>query len=292
LAYVALSLAASLWGTGFAFGKIALREMSVGHLVWYRFLFACLVLLPVIIRRHVRVGWRDLRAFIIAGIIGVPLQFLLQFYGLARTTVSHASVVIGTLPVMLAVTASWFARERLGGRDWLALAASTAGVALIVLGARQETSGGASMAGDLLVVLSMVAAVAWILISQRLVHIYSAVVTTTYVYCIGSVLLTAWVWSRDGAPPVHLSSKAWISVIAMGVLCTATTTFLWNWALQTVPASRSGIFLNLEPLIGAVLGITLLHESFSWPLPAGGALIVAAAVYFTQAGPKSDPSLA
>ncbi len=282
LAYLALIMAGSLWGTGFFFGKIALREMGVGDLVFYRFLFACTVLLPVVIPRHKMVRRRDVATFVIAGIIGVPVQFLLQFQGLAQTTVSHASVVVGTLPVMIAVAASWFAHERLERRDWLALASSTAGVMLIVLGARHEAAAGATVAGDLLVVLSMISAVAWILLSQRLVRRYSAVVATAYVYFIGFVALAGWVFSRAGLPPTHLSWKAWGAVAAMGVLCTATTTLLWNWALHKVPASRSGIFLNLEPLVGALLGIAVLGDPFGWPIVAGGALILTGAAYFSS----------
>ena len=41
---------AGLWGTGFFFGKIAMREMSSAHMVLYRFLFACLGLSPILLR--------------------------------------------------------------------------------------------------------------------------------------------------------------------------------------------------------------------------------------------------
>ena len=37
------------WGCGFFFGKIALEEMSFAHMVLYRFLFAMLVLLPLLV---------------------------------------------------------------------------------------------------------------------------------------------------------------------------------------------------------------------------------------------------
>ncbi len=40
LGFGACAVASSLWGCGFFFGKIALAEMSVGHMVLYRFLFA------------------------------------------------------------------------------------------------------------------------------------------------------------------------------------------------------------------------------------------------------------
>jgi len=47
LGYGACFVAGCLWGTGFYFGRLALNEMSVGHMVLYRFLFACLGMLPV-----------------------------------------------------------------------------------------------------------------------------------------------------------------------------------------------------------------------------------------------------
>jgi len=47
LGYGACFVAGCLWGTGFYFGRLALNEMSVEHMVLYRFLFACLGMLPV-----------------------------------------------------------------------------------------------------------------------------------------------------------------------------------------------------------------------------------------------------
>jgi hypothetical protein len=42
LGYGACALAGTLWGTGFYWGRLALNEMNVEHMVLYRFLFACL----------------------------------------------------------------------------------------------------------------------------------------------------------------------------------------------------------------------------------------------------------
>ena len=45
-----------------------------------------------------------------------------------------------------------------------------------------------------------------------------------------------------------------------GLFCTATTTLLWNWGIHHVPASRAGVFLNIEPALGSWLGVKLLGE--------------------------------
>jgi drug/metabolite transporter (DMT)-like permease len=49
LGYGACALAGCLWGTGFYFGRLALDEMSVESMVLYRFLFASLGMLPVML---------------------------------------------------------------------------------------------------------------------------------------------------------------------------------------------------------------------------------------------------
>ncbi len=49
LGFGACALASSLWGCGFFFGKIALVEMGFAHMVLYRFLFAMVALLPLIV---------------------------------------------------------------------------------------------------------------------------------------------------------------------------------------------------------------------------------------------------
>jgi len=67
----------------------------------------------------------------------VSVQYLVQFKGLSLTTVSHASLMVGTLPMLLAIAAVFFSGERLHFGGWLALAASTFGAALIALSSKK-----------------------------------------------------------------------------------------------------------------------------------------------------------
>lgn len=194
LGYGACALAGTLWGSGFYFGRIALNEMSVDHMVLYRFWFATLGMLPVALRNRVRFTWPETRTLLICAFLGVPLQFLLQFQGLAHTTVSHASLMVGSMPVLLAAAAALFAGERLDWFGWLALCVSTVGAVLVVLGGgsgnRYEHP---SLAGDLLVLASLVAALAWILLSKKLMEAHRPTVVTAYTILSGTGMLMIWV---------------------------------------------------------------------------------------------------
>jgi drug/metabolite transporter (DMT)-like permease len=284
LGYGACALAGTLWGTGFYFGKIALTELSVGHMVFYRFLFACLGFLPML--RRPGLNRREWLLLLTASFLGIPLQFLIQFYGLSLTTVSHASLMVGTMPVILAIGATLFTHERLDWKGWLAMAGSTGGVALITMSRTQvRTAGGPTLLGDMLVILSLVIALGWILLNRHLVQGHSAVVVTGYGLLSGLAMLTFWVALVDGPPPVHgVSPKVWFALAASGLLCTATTTFLWNWGIHHVPASRAGVFLNIEPAMGSILGVELLGDRLGPGAWVGGGLIIAAAVVLTMTG--------
>lgn len=288
---LALATAGCLWRTGFFFGKIALTEMPVPAMILFRLAFACIGLLPIIFfwdrphfERH-EWGW-----VFVASVLGVPVLYLVQFKGLSLTTVSHASLMVGTLPMLLAIAAVLFSGDQLHFGGWLALAGSTVGAALIALSSKTDSSVvHATIRGDLLVVLSMFAAIAWILISKRLMGRHSPLTVTAFVYWIGTLLLAVVVVTTSGVPSLHYSTRAWVAVVEQGFFATAGATVLWNWGLKRVPASQAGIFVNLEPLVGAILGVSLLHEVLGITALAGGALIIGAAVYFSYKPERVRP---
>ncbi|MGD1107874.1 MAG: EamA family transporter [Terracidiphilus sp.] len=297
LGYGACALAGTLWGTGFYWGRLALNEMNVEHMVLYRFLFACVGMAPVMITHRVRLTASEARTLLLAALFGIPIQFLLQFHGLALTTVSHASLMVGAMPVFLAVTAVFFASEDLDWLSWLALCGSTAGAAMVVLGGNHATTGRETptLAGDLLVIVSLISALAWILLSKKLMQTHSPPVVTAYTIYSGTVMLMIWMaGSRllalmihekvEPMPFAHVSLTAWIALAISGLLCTATTTLLWNWGIHHVPASRAGVFLNIEPALGSVLGVELLGEKLGPYAWLGGALILVGAITLTTRG--------
>jgi drug/metabolite transporter (DMT)-like permease len=51
--------------------------------------------------------------------------------------------------------------------------------------------------------------------------------------------------------------------------------------MTQVAASQAGVLLNMEPLIGSLLGVLILHETLGPSTRLGGALILAAALVIT-----------
>jgi drug/metabolite transporter (DMT)-like permease len=277
-----LALAGCLWGTGFLFGKIAFREMNVAENVFFRFLFACLVLVPILIAKWKTFARTDLWWLIAAAVVSVPVQFLMQFKGLQLTTVSHASLIVGTLPVLIALSSNLFLHERLSKSEWIVLFLSPLGVLAIAFSAGRSTqASGPTALGDFLVVLSMCAAAVSILITKHLMASYDSLQITVWTLTIGAALLFVGI---EALAPVrfHFSLAVWGAAAGQGVLATASAYLAWNWGLKRVSASRAGVFLNLEPLVGSLLGVSLLHEQLGAAAILGGVLILGPAIYFSR----------
>lgn len=282
LGFAACGTAAALWGTGFFFGKIALREMSVDHMVLYRFLFAAVPMLLVLPQRRPAFSRWDWGLLLVGAFFGVPVQFLIQFQGLAMTTLAHAALMVGTMPVILAVGAALFLHERMDRTGWIALAGSTAGACLIAQSRSHSDAGSAHLSGDLLVLLGLLLSLVWVVTSRWLLDRHNTATVSSYGLLLGTAMLAVWVVAHKGTPPWRgISWQAWASLAASGLLCTASTTLLWNWSMTQVPASQAGVFLNMEPIIGSVLSIWLFHERLGWFGWAGGGIIVGSALVLT-----------
>src|SRR5271166_2382246 len=154
---LALATAGCLWGTGFFFAKIALREMPVSTMVLFNSLFASAGLVAFLFLDRPRFTRGEWASVLAAAVLQVPVVILLQVKGLSLTTVSHAALMVGTEPMLLSIAAVLFAgeelhskssgiisrmrsiatvlftREQLQVSGWVAVLASTAGAGMIAL---------------------------------------------------------------------------------------------------------------------------------------------------------------
>lgn len=275
---IAVASACVLWGLAFLFAKVALAELNVAHLVLYRFAIASMVLAGVAAHIGMLPRWRDVPLLLLTGTLCVPLTMLTQFAGLERTSVASASLIIGAGPPLIALAAFLVHRERLGVWGWAAVFLSALGVAIMV----GLPGPGRDWTGDGLVFLSMCFVPLWVLLSLRFVRLYSATLATAYILIGGTLTLVPITIGWSGLPPTDISSQGWGALLALATGCTVAPFLLWNWGIGRMEAGRAGVFINLEPIVGAASGIALLGDSLTGGAVAGGALILVASGIVTR----------
>jgi drug/metabolite transporter (DMT)-like permease len=73
----------------------------------------------------------------------------------------------------------------------------------------------------------------------------------------------------------EISAATWAGIAYLGVFASALAYFLYNRALESLPAAQVGNFLNLNPVIGAVIAMIFLKDTFTGWQMAGGVLVLA-----------------
>jgi drug/metabolite transporter (DMT)-like permease len=264
-AVAALTAAGLLWGTTVPLSKLALEWLPPGWLTLVRFIVAAAILL-VAARSGVRAAFRP--AVLVSGAIGYGGTVLLQNAGITLTSVSHAALLIGTTPVLVAVIAAVWHRSIAKPVAWAGFAVSLAGVGLIAGGG----GGGASLGGDGLVLASLVLSAGFTVAQVRLLDGQDPVAVTAVQFLGAAVAVAPAAALSGGLPAAPGSTGALLATMALATVGTVLPFTLFAYGQSRMPAEVAGAFLNIEPLVGAVLGVVAFGD------PAGPAQLLGGAV--------------
>jgi drug/metabolite transporter (DMT)-like permease len=268
LAFIALASAGLFWGFGFPLGKLALREVGPAHMVLLRFMVASIFAVPFALATpESRALFRSPPVLLAGAFYG--LAFIVQFEGLAGVTVTLAALLVGAMPALVAV-AAYMMGERVSRASWIGVAAATVGAALIA----GKPGGAGTASGITLSLLSLLIFLAWMLALKRVPAAASAMAVSAVTLVVATLTVLPIAVLLHGLPPLALGPMAWSGIVGQGLLSTFLATAAWQYGSARVDSASAGVFINIEPLIGAALGITLFGDPARWPLLLGGILII------------------
>jgi O-acetylserine/cysteine efflux transporter len=267
LIFPALIAAGLLWGTTVPLSKLALGWLPPAGLAFTRFGLAALILM-VISRSRLRGAFRP--AILVSGALGYGGSVVLQNFGIERTSVTHAALLIGATPVLVALLAAALGHSVARPAAWAGFGLSLAGVAFIAAG----RGGGATLGGDGLVLVSQLASAAFTVSQARLLPGRDPVAVTAVQLLAAAVVTLPLVFLTGGLHTGTASFAAVAATIGLVVAGTVAPTALFALAQSKVSADVAGAFLNLEPLVGAIAGIVVFGDPLGPAQLAGGAAIV------------------
>src|SRR3954462_11203068 len=145
-ALLALTAAGIAWGLTVPLSKVVLGWLDPAWTTVLRFGIAAPVL-ALIARGRVR---GNVTPVIAAwGAVGFGVVIVLQNIGIQRTSVTHAAVILGSVPILVALTAAAAGRGNAGRQAWLGFGIALTGMALVA-----GSGGQASVDGDLIMLAS------------------------------------------------------------------------------------------------------------------------------------------
>jgi drug/metabolite transporter (DMT)-like permease len=266
-AIVALAAAGALWGLTVPLSKLGLEWLGAGWLAVARFAIAA-PLLALFARGRLRAALTP--GVILAGAVGYGGVIVLQNAGIERTSVTHAALIVGAVPVLVVIISALLRRGSSDAPAWAGALVALAGVGLVAGGG----GAGTTLTGDLLVLLSVSGSAFFIVFQPGLLAGRDPAAVTAVQLGAGGVASLPVALVLEGAPPAPAGAEAVVAVLALALTGTALAFWLFAWAQARVPAAMAGAFVNLEPLVGALTGAVVFHDAFGPAQLAGGAAIL------------------
>jgi len=269
---LALLLTVTIWGSSYVVTKSALSEIGPFALNVARFVVAFAILAPLAHGKGYRLRLSFQPTFLRFGLTGVALFYGLQNLGLRYTSAVNTVLVQTTIPAVTALLAVWLLKERLGRAQIAGIALALVGTAIVALAGGGSRDAPHPLWGNALIVGTVIAWAVYTIQGKKLSAQYPALVSTTAAIGAGlAILLPLGVGELALGGLPRLSGQAAVAVLFLGVVASALSMFLWNYALDSVPASVASLYLNLIPVVGVALAL-LTGETISAGQLAGGLL--------------------
>lgn len=281
--YLKLAAVTMIWGGTFVAGRFLADSLSPLFAASLRFLLASMALLVFLLLARVPLAKPSLKQWLqlaLLGFFGIFFYNLCFFYGLHYINASRASLIVALNPAVIAL-ASWLVfKESLSRVKVAGIAICIAGASLVIISRNPQLLAGNTDAwiGDLLIFGCVLAWGVYSLCSKDLNRSLGPVQTVTYSILLGTAML--WMTSAVRGELsldvlLNLGPQQWLSLMYLGVLGSALAYIGYYDGIRQIGATRSGVFIALNPLTAVILGALLLDEQLTLAMCLGGGLILA-----------------
>jgi hypothetical protein len=266
-AFLALFIATFFWASAYIFVKKLLDDVSPYMILFLRFCFAAIILIFIYNKRLLNINVAVLRAGIIMGIFLFG-EFFTFTVGLQYTTTSRSSLLIASYIILLPIAYLIIMRKKPSISDIIVSVICMIGVFILL-----ENDLGSFHIGDIYCILCAIVYALYIVISSKYSKVYdSGILNVIQVSTTALLSLLSLFLLKDNKFTLTLTDS--LQLVYLTIFCTTLPFFLILYGMKHVSTTTSGILLSLESVIAAIMGIALLHETFTPSLIIGGIIVI------------------
>lgn len=272
------------WSLAYVLTRLTLQYFTAFSLGFLRYFIASVTLVIVAVLTKMKLPrFFDLPLFALSGGLGFFLYMIVFNLGQSMVTACTGSIVIATVPIITALFARVFYRERLQTFQWAAIFIEFVGVAVLTL-----MNGVLSInAGLLWLILAALALSAYNLLQRKLTKSYTALQTSTYSIFFGTLMLAIFapnsIQQIPHAPPVQ-----YLYLAILGIFSSAIAYVSWAKAISKAKqTSQVTNYMFITPFLTGILGFLIAGEVPDGATLFGGGIILLGVLVFNFGGKLS-----
>jgi drug/metabolite transporter (DMT)-like permease len=231
-------------------------------------------------KKNERRTWKDLKYFIIPGLIGIFLMQYLYTVGSTLTLASNAGIITLTIPVLVTVFAAVLLKEKLNIVRKIGFVIAIAGVLLTSLpdikGA--DFSENKYFTGNLIFLLACCCCAFYntyckLLVDKNFTEL-EILVYCSVVGCIACLPFLIWVEPLNFSTLIYSGKAVFWGLLELSFIVYGVSMLLFFYILKRMDVTQAILGTYLLPFLITLLGIVLLNEKLTATMLIGGAIIL------------------
>lgn len=283
-AVLALIIANLIWGAASPIFKWALEDIPLFVLAYLRFFGATLLMLPLVYKRDLRIPKPDIIPILGIAFFGITLNITFFFLGLKNTPSINAPIIASSGPIFLILFSILLLHERPKRKTIIGTLISLLGV-FIIIGRPllEEGFSWTTIIGNLFLVIATLGAVAHTIFSKEMLKRISPIVISFWSFSLGSLsFLPMFVYQSFQTNWLRSLHTPGIVGLVFGIVLSSFLAYLlYEWGVERIDASETGVFTYIDPVVATVIAIPLLGETIT-PLFILGSFFVFSGIFVAE----------
>lgn len=281
-AFLLLGLAVLFWAGNAILGRAVRTDIPPIGLAFWRWTLATIIFFPFAwkhLKKDLPIVKENWKIITLLSFLGVGVFNTLLYTGLQSTTSVNAVLLQASMSALVLVQSRLLFKEKIRALQVLGIIIAFLGVAIIVFqGSTQALMAFRLNKGDAIIFIAVVFYASYtVLLKKRpKMHPFSFVLIT-FIFAL-PMILPIYLFETFTYKAVTLSTTTFLSFAYVAIFPSILSYIFYNRGVELIGANRAGLISYLTPVLGSILAILLLGESFRW-FHAAGILLIMAGVF-------------
>lgn len=271
-----------IWSSAFPGIRASLLGgYTPGHLVLMRFLVASAVFLLYALLPNVHFNLpkkKHLLQIMVLSFIGISIYHASITYGQQTISAGTTGMIIGSIPIFIALIAVFVLKEKMSGISWVGLVIGFIGISMVSFGTADP--GFTVDKGIFFVLIAALASAVFFVFQKPLFLLYKPIELMAYFTWFGTIPFLYFIPGFFETVQ-HATLEANISAIFVGIFPAAIAYALWGIALSLGNANTVATMLYIEPIFVIIIAWFWLKELPS-TLSIIGGFVAISSVFFVN----------